>query len=192
MVKVEAEHQVLGFDRLVAILEERRATSFDIPTSLTEFVEEINLAGYIQAMLVNPTLEARAATSTDPLTKPTTTPLPLKASHIPIVDKGKGTYVSPPKKKKALLTKPTEIVIGTSVTSVPSILEEEEEPISGDVNITLPPAEGNLVRFLDIYILERTLLINELVKPDFKKRNRIIDFRVNLFPSYITFTIDFG
>lgn len=41
--KIEAEDPVPGLDNLVAILEERRSTYFDISKSIVEvFVEEIN------------------------------------------------------------------------------------------------------------------------------------------------------
>lgn len=106
---------MLGFDRVVVNLEERRATISNIPASLEELVEEIDLADYIQAMLISPALEGRVAILIVPLLKPTLTPEPSEASQITTVDKSKGTYVSQ-KKKKATPTKP--IVIGALILSV--------------------------------------------------------------------------
>lgn len=47
-----------GLDRLVSNLEEQRATSFYIPGSPKQFMEEGGLVDYIQAMSMNPSIEA--------------------------------------------------------------------------------------------------------------------------------------
>lgn len=67
MVKIEAEHPVPGLDQLCVNLERRRSTRFDVSASTKEeYVEEIDLATFIQSMLVVPSLEPRAATPSDP------------------------------------------------------------------------------------------------------------------------------
>lgn len=68
MVKNEAEHPMAGLNWLVTVLEERRATSFDVRASQEEPVEEINLADYFQSMIIDPSLEVRVAKPTVPLT----------------------------------------------------------------------------------------------------------------------------
>lgn len=48
MFKTEVEHLVPGLNNLIAILEERRYTHFNVLASPEEeYVEEINLAEYI-------------------------------------------------------------------------------------------------------------------------------------------------
>lgn len=59
MVKITTEHQVPSLDRLVAVLEDRQATSFDVRSSPEAPAEEINLAEYIESMLTAPSLEAK-------------------------------------------------------------------------------------------------------------------------------------
>lgn len=81
-----------GLDQLGAILEERQATSFDIHASREELMEEIDLADYIQTMLIAPFMEARVLVPTVSLMEPILTSQPSEASPIHAVDKGKGTY----------------------------------------------------------------------------------------------------
>lgn len=54
MVNIEAEHPMPGLDKLVANLEDQHPTSWDIAKSSEEFIQEIMLADYIQAMLMDP------------------------------------------------------------------------------------------------------------------------------------------
>lgn len=75
--KIEVEHTVFGFDNLVATLKEQHPSTLDIPTSPEQYIEEIGLGDYIQVMLVDLALEARAirisraSVSMKPLTEST-------------------------------------------------------------------------------------------------------------------------
>lgn len=75
MITIKAEHSVPGFDWLFEGLEERRSTIFDISASLEDdVVEEIDLADYIQAMLIDPLLEPSAIVLIEPVQEFSLTP----------------------------------------------------------------------------------------------------------------------
>lgn len=57
MVKLEAEQFVPGLSNLVPRLNDRCPINWNIPTSFEQYIEEIELANYIQATLVDPTVE---------------------------------------------------------------------------------------------------------------------------------------
>lgn len=66
--KIAVEHPVPGFNNFIAISEERHSTHFDISISPEEeYVEEIDLADYIQAILISPAIGSRATMPTDPV-----------------------------------------------------------------------------------------------------------------------------
>lgn len=141
MVKVEDEHPVPGLDRLVASLEERLPTNWDIPESSEQFIEEIGLVDYIQAMLVGPTVK----TGTIPVPKatvPSTTepmePLMEQTSthnnqrcrrHLLLTRVRR--LIFPPQRSIAPPTKPKGIVISAPAAPRPFISKEEEEPMLG-------------------------------------------------------------
>lgn len=56
-----------GLDQLRVNLEAQRSTRFDVSTFVEEeYVEEIDMATFIQSMLIVPSLESRAATPSNP------------------------------------------------------------------------------------------------------------------------------
>lgn len=60
MAKIEAEHFILGFDNLVTRPDERLPSNWDVSAPPEPYNEEAELGDYIQAMLVDPTLERGA------------------------------------------------------------------------------------------------------------------------------------
>lgn len=58
MVKIETKHPIPGLDQLCVTLEARRSTGFDVSAFVAEeYVEEIDLDTFIQAMLTRQALE---------------------------------------------------------------------------------------------------------------------------------------
>lgn len=53
--KIEADHPVHGFDILLARLEERRPSNWDVLASLKQYIEAIEPANYLLAASVDPT-----------------------------------------------------------------------------------------------------------------------------------------
>lgn len=88
----------------MAVLDQRRSTSFDISAFAEEdVVKEIDLATYIQAMSITPSLEPTslepsAAVPSKPVTESKMTTGTQIAPPVTTVNKGKETYVPPPKK----------------------------------------------------------------------------------------------
>lgn len=108
-------------------------------------MEEINLADYIQVMLIAPSLEPRAAVSIKPLTELMPTVQMSGAPQAAATDKGKGLLIPFATKKKAPPIK-TGIIMGTPTVSVPILKEEEEPYYEGEgegvgTDITLSPAD---------------------------------------------------
>lgn len=56
MVKIEAEHPVPGLDNLLARLEERRPSNWDVAASPKQYKEKIVVANYIWAASLGPTM----------------------------------------------------------------------------------------------------------------------------------------
>lgn len=52
-MKIEVEHPVPGLDNLVVRLEKQRPSNWDIPASSEKHIEEIGVADYIWAALVD-------------------------------------------------------------------------------------------------------------------------------------------
>lgn len=71
MVKIEANNPIPGLDQLSVTLEMGRFTDFDILASAEEgYMEEIDLATYIQSMLMVRALEPRGAPLLEPANEP--------------------------------------------------------------------------------------------------------------------------
>lgn len=102
-VKIEAEHPVLGLDQLRVSLETRRSTRFDVSSSIEEeYVEEIDLAIFIQAMLVKPALVPRVIIPPGPAVEMI---LAVSTLWATVADKGKGVYVPSPRRVPAMRLK---------------------------------------------------------------------------------------
>lgn len=57
MVKIEVEHPVPDLDNLLGRLDEQRPSNWEIPAFPGQYMEEIGLADYVQATLMDPAVE---------------------------------------------------------------------------------------------------------------------------------------
>lgn len=97
--KVEAEHPVPGLDQLCVSLEMQRSTQFDVSASREEeYVEETDMATFIQSMLIVSSLEPRGASLSDRRTEVISVNETVSTPQATAIAKGKGIYVAPPKK----------------------------------------------------------------------------------------------
>lgn len=134
MVKFEAEHSVPGLDQLRINLDKRRSTRSDVSASVEgEYVKEIDLATFIQSMLVVPALEPKAVISLGPATRECPAVEAISTPQATAADKIKYIYVPLP--KRIPLMRPRRIVIRTRATTTPMAEEEKDEVIPGGIDL---------------------------------------------------------
>lgn len=101
-------------------------------------MEEIGLDTFIQAILIKSALEPSKIIPPSPEPETILGAETVSAPRASGVDKGKGAYISFPKKTPAMI--PKGIVIGTPATSTPTP-EEEEEEMPEDIGYALPATD---------------------------------------------------
>lgn len=132
-----------GLDQLRVSLGTRGSTCLDISTFVEkEYAEEIDLATFIQSMLVAPALEQRAIIPPSPTPEVNMVVQAVTTPRVAVTDKDKGVYVSSPKKVPS--TRPKGIVVEVPAATTPMIEEEEDEVFQGDTGLTLRVADIRL------------------------------------------------
>lgn len=105
MVKIETEHPVPSLDQLRITLENQISTRFDVSASAEEeYVEEIDLDTFIQAMLTEAASEPRKTIPLSPVPETIPATEAVSTSQATAIDKGKRFYI--PSCKRALTMRP--------------------------------------------------------------------------------------
>lgn len=102
-------------------------------------MEEVDLATFIQSIMVAPSLEPKVVVPSGFVPEVVLTVDAVSTPRTAATDKGKGVFARPPKNTQS--TRPKRIMIGTPAATVPSAKEAEDGPILGEIDLTLPAAD---------------------------------------------------
>lgn len=141
MVKIKAEHPIPSFNNLVARLDEQRPSNWDIPLSPEQYIEEIRLGEYNQAMLAYLDLEVGAVPTLgatvpkEPLMEPTSTVQPPRHHEYPLLIKVRRLVLLPQRKRPRL--GPNQRGLSFALLQFLRLLRRKRSSYWGGANITL-------------------------------------------------------